>query len=63
MGTVISLGFSAYPWSVGYKDDYLARSTIFEAFVWHNMGLNPGFLDDWRTRQPLCQWAGRYTYI
>ena len=30
--------------------------------VWHDLGLNPGLTDHWRTIYPLGQWAG-YIYI
>ena len=26
--------------------------------VWHDLGLNPGLLDHWRTLYPLNQWTG-----
>ena len=29
--------------------------------VWHDLGLNPGLPDHWRTLYPLGQWAGSFS--
>ena len=38
-------------------------SSAIWSLVWHDLGLNPGLPDHWRTLYPLGQWAGTYFHM
>ena len=52
-----------YPWYVPYIAKCWARRyqvLFLKSLVWHDLGLNTGLPDQWRTLYPLDQW---YIYV
>ena len=45
-----------FPWPVAYNAECWASSTIFESFVWLDLGLKPGPPDHWQTLYSFGQW-------
>ena len=39
---------------------YITRVPFFKSLIWHNLGLNPGLPDHWRTLYPLDQWPSKF---
>ena len=55
-----------YPWYVPYIAECQARryqGPFLKYLVWHDLGLNPGLPDHWRTLYPLDQWAALCVHI
>ena len=49
-----------YPWYVPYIAEFLARKyqvPFLKSLVWHNLRLNPGLPDHWRTLYPLIYFS------